>query len=107
MVATDCAHIELRDGVPFIADTATKVVLLAESHLVNDWDGAELQRHFPHLSRGQVYAALAYFYDHMDEFQREMERREQMAQALRPVLEDPAQRARLIAAKRARTSGGS
>jgi hypothetical protein len=40
--ATDCVHIELREGVPYIVGTATKVRMLAANHVAFGWDGKEL-----------------------------------------------------------------
>jgi uncharacterized protein (DUF433 family) len=99
MTATGYAHIELRDGIPFIAETATKVHVLIDTHLAYGWDGAELQRQLPHLTLGQVYDALAYYYDHKDEIDRILDEKERMAEELRPQLENQALRARLQAAK--------
>ena len=100
-MATDCAHIELRNGVPHIAGTATKVRDVVINHLNFDWDGRELQEQLPHLTLAQVYAALSYYYDHKDEIDADIEAGEREAEALRPQLEDPQTRAKLLAAKRA------
>jgi uncharacterized protein (DUF433 family) len=95
-VATDCTHIELREGVAYITGTATKVRMVVVNHRAFGWDGKELQEQMPHLTLGQVYAALSYYYDHQDEIDADIEAGERMAEELRPQLEDPEARARLL-----------
>jgi uncharacterized protein (DUF433 family) len=97
MTTTGYAHIELRDGIPFITGTATKVHVLIDTHLAYGWDGAELQRQLPHLTLGQVYDALAYYYDHKDEIDRILEEKERMAEELLPTLVNPELHAKLKA----------
>jgi uncharacterized protein (DUF433 family) len=104
-MTTTCEHIEVRDGVPYIAGTTSKVEGVVINHLNFGWDGLELQAQLPHLTLGQVYAALGYYYDHKDEMDVEFERGEQEAESLRSRLEDPALRAKLLAAKRAGERG--
>jgi uncharacterized protein (DUF433 family) len=99
-MATDAralGHIELRDGVPYIAGTATKVRLVAGNHRAFGWDGRELQAQMPHLSLGQVYAALSYYYDHKETIDADIDAGEQRAEALRATLEYPEARAELLA----------
>ena len=86
--ATVCTHIELRDGVPYIAATATKVPMVVVNHRAFDWDGRELQEQLPHLTLGQVYAALSYYYDHQDAIDGDTEAGERLAAELRPQLEN-------------------
>ena len=90
---TDCAHIELRDGVPYIAGTATKVRMIVVNHLAFGWDGRELQEQMPHLTLAQVYAALSYYYDHRDALDADIEAGERLAEDLRPQLENAGARA--------------
>lgn len=93
---TDCAHIELRDSVPYIAGTATKVRMVVVNHRAFGWDGTELQEQMPHLTLGQVYAALSYYYDHQDEIDAEIEAGERLMEELRPQLENAESRAALL-----------
>ncbi len=96
-----CPHIEIDNGIPYIAGTPMKIEGLVMNHLNFDWDGKELQEQFPRLTLGQVYAALGYYYDHKEAMDAEIERKEREAETLRPLLENPETRARLMAAKRA------
>jgi len=90
MTATAYAHIDMRaDGVPLIAGTRTKVILL-----VLDWheageDVAAIQQAYPDLSLGQIYSALAYYHHHKEAVDTEIVRRRRRAESLRERLEDP------------------
>jgi uncharacterized protein (DUF433 family) len=69
-------HIELTSaGVPVIAGTSVKVVEIAIERLAHHWDADELHRQHPHLTLGQIHAALAYYYDHRDELDEDIDRR--------------------------------
>jgi uncharacterized protein (DUF433 family) len=53
-------------GVARIDKTRYKVAHLAAEHYYHGWTAEELLRQHPDLRPEQVYAALAYFYDHYD-----------------------------------------
>lgn len=55
---------ETRAGGPFLAGTQTKVIEVVLDRLAYHWDADEIHRQHPHLSLGQIYSALAYYYDH-------------------------------------------
>jgi uncharacterized protein (DUF433 family) len=61
------------DGIPYIAGTQTKVVEVVLDHLAYHWDADEIHRQHPHVSLGQIYSALAYYYDHQAEMDREID----------------------------------
>ena len=44
-----------------------KVEQLALDHLAYGWDAAQLHLQYPYLSLGEIYGALAYYYDHKGE----------------------------------------
>jgi uncharacterized protein (DUF433 family) len=72
-------HIEIGpDGVPIIAGTNTKVVEIILPHLAWGWQGDQLHENYPHLSLGQIYSALSYYYDHQQEVDDDLRRREEM-----------------------------
>ncbi len=54
-------------GIARLDQTRYKVVHLAAEHYQYGWTAEELLRQHPDLRPEQVYAALAYFYDHYDE----------------------------------------
>ena len=80
-----------------------KVVELVLSHLAHGWDAENLHREFPYLSMGQIHSALAYYYDHREEIDRDIEDRRRVAEELRPKLEDPVLVERLRKLKRERS----
>ena len=74
MATVTYAHVEVTaEGVPYIAGTQTKVVEVVLDRLAYHWDAYEIHRQHPHLSLGQIYSALAYYYDHQAEMDREID----------------------------------
>jgi uncharacterized protein (DUF433 family) len=71
------------DGFPLIAGTTTKVVELVTAHLAHGWSPEELHFQFPHLSLGQIHATLGYYWDHKDEIDADIERRDRYVEQLR------------------------
>jgi len=71
------------DGVPIIAGTTMKVVELVTAHLAHGWSPEELHFQFPHLSLGQIHSALAYYWDHKDELDADIDRRTRYAEQAR------------------------
>ena len=69
-------HIMLsEDQVPMIAGTTMKVVELVLDHLAYGWSPEELHFQHPSLTMGQIYSALAYYWDHKAELDQDIERR--------------------------------
>ncbi|NOK64030.1 MAG: DUF433 domain-containing protein [Chloroflexi bacterium AL-W] len=65
--ATTYAHVVLDEhGVPHIEGTTMKVIELVLDTLTYGWSPKEAQYQHPYLSLGQVYSALAYYWDHKD-----------------------------------------
>jgi uncharacterized protein (DUF433 family) len=82
-VETRYAHIVLEDtGVPHIAGTTMKVVELVTAHQAYGWGPEELAVNFPYLTRGQIYSALAYYWDHQAELDADIARRAALADEL-------------------------
>jgi len=59
-------------GVPYIAGTTMKIVELVGEKLCFGWSPEELLFQHPYLSLGQIHAALAYYWDHADAFDKDM-----------------------------------
>lgn len=59
-------------GVAWVDDTNVKVMELVLSHLAYGWSAETLHEQFPHLSLAQTHAALAYYYDRAEEFERQI-----------------------------------
>lgn len=69
-------HIVLNEvGVPTIAGTDVKVLELVLERTAYGWSPEELHYQHPFLSLGQIYSALAYYYDHQQEIDDDIERR--------------------------------
>lgn len=84
MIVTMYEHIAVDPtGAPVIAGTTMKVVELATAHLSYGWSPEELHFQFPYLTLGQIYAALAYYWDHKAELDADMRRRLQFAEESR------------------------
>jgi uncharacterized protein (DUF433 family) len=62
-------------GVPLIEGTTTKVVELVLDVMAHGWSPDELHFQHPHLTLGQIHSALAYYWDHKEELDRDIERR--------------------------------
>jgi len=60
-------------GDAHVDQTGYKVLHLATEHFHHGWTAEELMRQHPDLRPEQVYAALAYFYDHHDQLVSAME----------------------------------
>jgi uncharacterized protein (DUF433 family) len=77
-------HIILNDAqVPTISGTTIKVVELILDHLAYGWSAEELHFQHPHLSMGQIHSALAYYWDHKEELDQDIERRLQSTDRLK------------------------
>jgi uncharacterized protein (DUF433 family) len=82
-VETQYKHIVDQDGVPMIAGTTTKVVELITSYLAYGWGAEEMHLQYPYLSLGQIHSALAYYWDHREEIEADIEKRLAKVDALR------------------------
>jgi uncharacterized protein (DUF433 family) len=84
------AHIELTpEGVPILSGTRTKVIEVALDRIAHHWDADEIQRQHPYLTLGQIHSALAYYYDHQDELDRDIERRMRRVQEIKSRTKEP------------------
>jgi len=73
---TKYEHIVLDDkGVPFIEGTNMKVVELILEKTAYGWSPEELHFQHPYLNLGQIYSALAYYWDHKEALDQDIEER--------------------------------
>jgi uncharacterized protein (DUF433 family) len=74
-------HIEKSPGKPACLSRLPRirVAQIAMDHLAHGWSGEEIRRQHPHLRPEEVYASLAYYYDHQDEIDAEI--RSELAQS--------------------------
>ncbi len=74
--ATGYEHIVVdEDGVPWIVGANMKVVELVLDQQAYGGTPEELQEQHPGLTLGQIYSALAYYWDHRDELDADIEQR--------------------------------
>jgi uncharacterized protein (DUF433 family) len=71
------------NGVPLVAGTTMKVVQLVMAQLANGWSPEELHFQYPDITLGQIYSALAYYWDHKVMLDADIERRRQLAERTR------------------------
>jgi uncharacterized protein (DUF433 family) len=103
MTATAYRYIELdTSGIAYVAGTQTKVVEIVLEHLAYNWNAEEIHRQHPHLTLSQVYSALAYFYDHQQQIEEDIERRRARADSIFEQLGPSPLTAKLVAAKQGR-----
>lgn len=78
---TSYEHVQLDGGgVPIIVGTNMKVVELVMAQLAHGWSPEELHFQHPYLSLGQIHSALAYYWDHKDDLDKDIEARRQYAE---------------------------
>lgn len=66
---TEIVHDEEHSGgAPTIAGTGIRVVDVATAYDSSGYEPDEITQLYPALSLADVHAALAYYYDHADEF---------------------------------------
>lgn len=76
MTETRYEHVVLNEeGVPSIDGTTMKVVELVVEQQAYGWSPEELHFQHPYLDLGQIYSALAYYWDHREELDRDVQRR--------------------------------
>ncbi len=62
-------------GVAWIIGEKVKVIELAIDKLAHGTTPEEMHTQFPHLSIAQIYAGLAYYYEHQSELDAEIQKR--------------------------------
>ena len=70
---TPYEHIKLDDNTaPIIYGTTMKVIELVLEQHAYGWSPEELHFQHPYLNLGQIHSALAYYWDHKDELDRDI-----------------------------------
>ena len=73
---TKYEHVVLDEkSVPIVAGTNMKVIELVLEKSAYGWSPEELHFQHPYLSLGQIYSALAYYWDHKEALDRDIEER--------------------------------
>ncbi len=73
-------HLIVEEGVVRTKNRRVKVKMIAEKHLIGGESAADVAEHYG-ITLGDVYAALAYYYDHQAEFALEVARNQADLQA--------------------------
>jgi len=85
---TKYEHVALDEkGVPIIAGTNMKVIEIVLEKTAYGWSPEELYFQHPYLTLGQIYSALAYYWDHQDELDRDIEQRLAFVNQTRKITE--------------------
>jgi len=71
------------NGVPWIAGYNAKVIEIAQFVKVSRWSAEEIHDQLEFIPLARIHEALAYYYDHKEELDADMERRWQMAEQMR------------------------
>lgn len=78
---TTYEHVHLdSQGAPAIVGTTMKVVELVMAQIAYGWSPEELLFQHPYLTLGQIHSALAYYWDHKDELDADIESRRRYAE---------------------------
>jgi uncharacterized protein (DUF433 family) len=97
--ATAYEHIVTDEtSVPLIEGTTTKIIELVLDVMAYGWSPEEIQFQHPHLTLGQIHSALAYYWDHKEELDRDIERRLERVEEIRRDV-GPSQLAERLRAK--------
>lgn len=98
MATTAYPHITFtREGKPNIDGMRIKVEMIATLHNVGV-SAEQMVEDYPPLTLAQVYSALAYYYDHQDAIDRQIEEGERFAEEIRAEVDSsPKLRERLKA----------
>jgi uncharacterized protein (DUF433 family) len=83
MEAVMASHIWLDDdGRAWIDDTNTKMIEVVYDH-VGGWSAEEIHDQYPYLSLAQIHSALAYYFDHKQRFDEQIQRQREEVERLR------------------------
>jgi uncharacterized protein (DUF433 family) len=86
-IKTHYEHIILDERqVPIIAGTTMKVIELVLEKTAYGWSPEELHFQHPYLTLGQIYSALAYYWDHRAELDRDIEQRRKLVDSIQQTI---------------------
>jgi len=98
VLETRYEHIILDESkVPMIVGTTMKVIELVLDTTAYGWSPEELQFQHPYLTLGQIHSALAYYWDHKEELDGDVEQRLEFVDQIQRTLKPSSLEARLKA----------
>lgn len=78
ILRTTYEHVVMQEGdVPIIEGTTTKIIDLVREVRAWGWSPEEICYQHPYLTLGQIHSALAYYWEHKEELDKDIERREE------------------------------
>jgi len=84
MTVATIPHVVIDDkGVARIAGSRIRVIDLAVEHSYLGWSPDQIHEQHAHLTLGQIHAALAYYFDHKQDLDADIERRDKEVEAMR------------------------
>jgi uncharacterized protein (DUF433 family) len=90
VVETRYEHIVLNDdNIPMIVGTTMKVVELVLDRIAYGWSPEELHFQHPYLTMGQIYSALAYYADHQEDLDQDIQRRLEFVDQIQRTMDTP------------------
>lgn len=103
MATVGVTHIQIdENGVAWIIGANTKVIEVVLDKLAYGWSAEETHFQHPHLSLAQIHSALAYYYEHQEELDGEITRRQHEVEALAEQTADSPLGKKLRALKKSR-----
>lgn len=69
-----------------VKGTRTKIVELAAEYLAYGYSPEEVRLQHPYLSMGQIHSAMAYYWNHEEAINQDLERRQKRGEALKASL---------------------
>jgi uncharacterized protein (DUF433 family) len=95
------SQIEIDDqGAAWITGANTKVIEVVLDKLAYGWSPEEMHFQHPHLSLGQIHAALAYYYEHQEQLDSDIARRRKEVEQMAAESADSPLRRRLLDLKK-------
>jgi uncharacterized protein (DUF433 family) len=90
IAGTEVSHIQVdAEGVAWISGAHVRVREVVLEKSVHGLSPEEIHFQYPHLSLAQVHSALAYYYDHQEQIDREIQKSTDRVASLRRELEAP------------------
>jgi uncharacterized protein (DUF433 family) len=84
MTVATIPHVVIDDkGVARIAGSRIKVTHIALDHVASGMTPEQIREAYPHLTLGQIHAALAYYFDHRAELDAQIEESNRKVEELR------------------------
>jgi len=71
-----------QQGRAWIAGTSSKVIEVMLDKIAYGWSPEEMHLQHPHLPLAKIHTALAYYYDHQDAMDAQIEQQAQCVQAM-------------------------